>query len=245
MNRYFLVFVCVVVTLAVTSGAFAGVITYTDESAFNAALTSSQSAAYQGLTGAGTYNMLSTPLTVSGITLTNFATGSNSGQDSQLWELQGKITSGWGYPLAGQGGVAPNATNNTTLTGYSASSNAFGVEVFGNNASPYVSDQVVVTFSDSTTSTLTVTFPMFSTGGVANTPGFVGVISTTPGVTISSVLFPGTSTANSPYYSMPQYYQTPVLNKVTFGVSVPEPSTLALAVTGMIGLLCYAWRKRR
>lgn len=26
---------------------------------------------------------------------------------------------------------------------------------------------------------------------------------------------------------------------------VPEPSTLALLATGLIGLLCYAWRKRK
>ena len=25
----------------------------------------------------------------------------------------------------------------------------------------------------------------------------------------------------------------------------PEPSTLALTVVGLVGLLCYAWRKRR
>ena len=28
-------------------------------------------------------------------------------------------------------------------------------------------------------------------------------------------------------------------------VVVPEPSTLALLVSGLIGLLCYAWRKRK
>jgi ABC-type amino acid transport substrate-binding protein len=26
---------------------------------------------------------------------------------------------------------------------------------------------------------------------------------------------------------------------------VPEPGTLALLVTGLLGLLCYAWRRRR
>ena len=28
-------------------------------------------------------------------------------------------------------------------------------------------------------------------------------------------------------------------------VSTPEPSTLTLLVMGLIGLLCYAWRKRK
>ena len=27
--------------------------------------------------------------------------------------------------------------------------------------------------------------------------------------------------------------------------STPEPSTLVLLASGLIGLLCYAWRKRR
>ena len=30
-----------------------------------------------------------------------------------------------------------------------------------------------------------------------------------------------------------------------FTVVVPEPGTLALLATGLIGLLCYAWRKRK
>ena len=40
--------------------------------------------------------------------------------------------------------------------------------------------------------------------------------------------------------SMPPY--TGVGDSVSF---VPEPSTLALIASGLIGLLCYAWRKRR
>jgi len=30
-----------------------------------------------------------------------------------------------------------------------------------------------------------------------------------------------------------------------FSTAIPEPSTLLLAASGLIGLLCYAWRKRR
>ena len=31
-------------------------------------------------------------------------------------------------------------------------------------------------------------------------------------------------------------------NQIT---AIPEPGTLALLATGLIGLLCYAWRKRK
>ncbi|MBU4270904.1 MAG: PEP-CTERM sorting domain-containing protein [Planctomycetes bacterium] len=35
------------------------------------------------------------------------------------------------------------------------------------------------------------------------------------------------------------------LDTVVLSSNIPEPSTLALLATGLLGLLCYAWRKRR
>ena len=35
------------------------------------------------------------------------------------------------------------------------------------------------------------------------------------------------------------------LSKVRFGASTPEPRTLVLLATGLLGLLAYAWRKRK
>ena len=32
---------------------------------------------------------------------------------------------------------------------------------------------------------------------------------------------------------------------VSLGAAVPEPSTLLLAAAGLVGLLAYAWRKRK
>ena len=35
------------------------------------------------------------------------------------------------------------------------------------------------------------------------------------------------------------------IDNVKLSVATPEPSTLALLATGLLGLLAYAWRKRR
>ena len=35
------------------------------------------------------------------------------------------------------------------------------------------------------------------------------------------------------------------IDSILLTSSIPEPSTLALLVTGLIGLLAYAWRKRK
>ena len=35
------------------------------------------------------------------------------------------------------------------------------------------------------------------------------------------------------------------IDEIGYLYNVPEPSTLALLATGLVGLLCYAWRKRR
>ena len=44
------------------------------------------------------------------------------------------------------------------------------------------------------------------------------------------------------YAAGQQYYVDNVL--VTNGLPVPEPSTMAMGVAGLVGLLAYAWRKR-
>ena len=44
------------------------------------------------------------------------------------------------------------------------------------------------------------------------------------------------------------YFRGTVENVVvrnTYSLPTPEPGTLALLITGLIGLLCYAWRKRK
>ena len=66
----------------------------------------------------------------------------------------------------------------------------------------------------------------------------------------------GTNTGlllNGPYFFGPMkgqwigsaYDATVALDNLTFGLPIPEPSTTALLVTGLMGLLCSAWRKRK
>jgi hypothetical protein len=49
------------------------------------------------------------------------------------------------------------------------------------------------------------------------------------------------SQGNAPYVTGPQYQ----FDNVRCDVVVPEPGTVALLVSGLVGLIAYAWRKRK
>lgn len=68
--------------------------------------------------------------------------------------------------------------------------------------------------------------------------GFIGLVSTNPAAAVTSMVF-YSDALGTPGRGAPSVFNT------TYGNAVPEPSACVLAVVGMVGLLAYAWRKRR
>lgn len=62
---------------------------------------------------------------------------------------------------------------------------------------------------------------------------FLGYVSTTPGIGITSITFNGNT--ESAHLATVSYAGT---------VATPEPGTCVLVLTGLLGLLAYAWRRR-
>jgi hypothetical protein len=76
----------------------------------------------------------------------------------------------------------------------------------------------------------------FSVDYSTSAPVFLGVASTDVSWKIDHVDFNVVSTTNC----------QPIFSTVTFGTqNVPEPSTIILLGMGLLGLLAYAWRKRK
>jgi hypothetical protein len=65
-----------------------------------------------------------------------------------------------------------------------------------------------------------------------------------PGNTVYIGGGPNSQCANG-YFDEVRIYDTVLTASQVAGLTVPEPGTLGLAVSGLIGLLAYAWRKRR
>ena len=84
----------------------------------------------------------------------------------------------------------------------------------------------VVTFSDNTT----LDFSKAATVPFTTPPSYLGFIVNTPGVTILKI------STNLPTQNGFAF------SEVSLGTAVPEPASLMLLVTGLVGL---SWRKRR
>jgi len=67
------------------------------------------------------------------------------------------------------------------------------------------------------------------------------------GVKAVKIVYTGSYGADFPGDAAYPAYSVPYtgLSEVRFDAGVPEPGTLALLAAGLLGLLCYAWRKRK
>lgn len=63
------------------------------------------------------------------------------------------------------------------------------------------------------------------------------------GVPKSTFMYTANPTIN--YITLGNEFGTGYVDNLTLSVAVPEPCTLTLLVTGLVGLLAYAWRKRK
>ena len=102
---------------------------------------------------------------------------------------------------------------------------------FISDASAGTSPGTTVSIDATTTTWKTVSTPVINTALVIGGAG-------TPDLT---KIYGGGLRSIDPTYAA----GNPHLDTLTFQGAVPEPSTIVLLVTGLVGLLCYAWRKRK
>ena len=262
MNRFLLTCFCLAASLLVASAGVAANITIADVATFDADVTITGVNTFAGLVPAltgydtiGTYaigNTVDNPtgaandtlVTLTGASVTADGIALNLTPDNPhrspvitTWidYMVNNTSGGWGN-LANSGlmVVWPGSATSTAIIPPSGTT-ALAVDLYaagkgtgGSGLDAYAE----VFFSDATTEDVSIPY------GSTELPGsFLGVATTTPGVTISSVVFP-LSQDLAPAFTN--------IRVGTYNVSnVPEPSTLALLATGVAGLLAFAWRKRK
>ncbi len=80
-------------------------------------------------------------------------------------------------------------------------------------------------------------------GATVNRPGGSVVSQTT--ITGDSPIATGVAKLQFQFHYCDGTHENVYREIDVFGAAVPEPSTLVLLATGLLGLLCYAWRKRK
>ena len=206
----------VVVAVGLNFGASAvgAVIRYDSQSAFVAASTGLTTDSFAGLDSSGNgYTFIGTTVTRGDMTITN---------TNAVYAVT------WGFGPCNEmpdGGTCLTGDGNTiTDITFAPGHTAVGLDTFALNNPATVYG--VVTFSDNTT----LDFSKAATVPFTTPPSYLGFIVNTPGVTILKI------STNLPTQNGFAF------SEVSLGTAVPEPASLMLLVTGLVGL---SWRKRR
>lgn len=213
-------FACVVAIILSAQGyASAGLIEYDTQSAFTAHANILSTDSFAGLdTSSGGYSFLGAT-----VVRPNFTIVDVGGVYA--------VTSGFGADNAmpnggtcviGDGWNQMDATLATPCT-------AVGFDIFSLDSAATVAGSV--TLSDGTTHAFTYSAGLPN----ATPPTYIGFVETTPGVTITKFSASDASVGKGYAFS-----------NVSFGNAiVPEPTSLMLLATGLLGLMAYAWRKQK
>jgi hypothetical protein len=211
--------VCLVVLasmLAVAASASASVLTYTSESAFAAANTAAGSSLTTvDFEGLGTSGQYT-------YVASPYTTGGVSFANLSALVI---ANNAWGFTSVV---MATDSEYATTITPPSGST-ALGMDLLHLDT-----NSVSGTFNLSDGTTEAFSFPKGSTAA-KNDVLFIGAMSSSATIT-SITIAAGAATGNDPFIGA-VYYGTPA--------TTPEPSTIVLAISGLFGLLAYAWRKRK
>jgi hypothetical protein len=205
-----------VLALFVVSQASATLVTYTDQATFAAASTNLATVDYENLADEGSWITPALPYTNGGVTLSSNASDPNN-------QVAFVLNKAWGF-TSGVTCVFDGTHAIPTLS-VPTGTKALGVDlVYGDVETSGYSG--FFTLSDGSTQPFALTLPA-SVG--KNVNAFIGLTSSSTPITSVTI--------------NPESVGGTWIGAVSY--QTPEPGTVVLLATGLIGLLAYAWRKRK